>query len=158
MTDKITHAIVSIAKKGWWSGKERQCCRYLQTVSCIQIISMIFREELCRPPKKRSGLFVLASIWTDQVDFRKTGTLCAPPCDPNWLKWSLPLVRKDRRLFCAFWFLKEERRKKWKSGFLIYIWHFRTPQGRKIRMNTWLKPKDKKAGWPALLCAGAAGV
>ena len=31
-------------------------------IGLIQIISMIFREELCRPPKKRSGLFVLASI------------------------------------------------------------------------------------------------
>ena len=67
---------VYVEKKGNRSGKERQCCRYIQTVLRIYIACWIFREQLCRQPKKQIGLFVFAFIRTDQVDVRDRVPLC----------------------------------------------------------------------------------
>ena len=49
------------------SGKERQCCRYIRTVSIIYIARVIFRVRLCPQPIKLNGLFLHALTIPDQV-------------------------------------------------------------------------------------------
>ena len=59
------------------SGKERQCCRYIRTVSIIYIARVIFRVRLCPQPIKLNGLFRHALTRPDQVDISDQVLLCA---------------------------------------------------------------------------------
>lgn len=68
MTKRSVYVNLNTAKKDYWSGKERLCCRYIQTALKMHIACLIFRGQLCRPPKTRNGLFVHALIRPDQVD------------------------------------------------------------------------------------------
>ena len=85
------------------SGKERQCCRYIRTVSIIYIARVIFRVRLCPQPIKLNGLFRHALTRPDQVDIWDQVLLCAYWNDQikQFIMLRLPLVRKDRRFFCA---------------------------------------------------------
>ena len=47
-------------KKGRWSGKVRQCCRYIQTASELHTACLIFRERLCPQPIMLNGLILIA--------------------------------------------------------------------------------------------------
>ena len=58
------------------SGKERQCCRYIRTVSRIYIARVIFRVRLCPQLIKLNGLFRHALTRPDQVDIWDQ----VPPC------------------------------------------------------------------------------
>ena len=70
MTAKTIGAILSVVKKGQQvrKGKARKCCRWIQIEWIVHIACLIFRGQLCRPPRTRNGLFVYALIWPDQVD------------------------------------------------------------------------------------------
>ena len=68
MTKRTVYDTVNSTKKDKRSGKERLCCRYIQTKSKNHIACLIFRGQLRRPPKTRNGLFVYAFIKLDQVD------------------------------------------------------------------------------------------
>ena len=68
MTKRTVYDTVSSTKKDKRSGKERQCCRYIQTEWITHTACLIFREQLCLPPKKRHGLLTYAFLSPDQVD------------------------------------------------------------------------------------------
>ena len=77
MTNLYSHVIVGSGKKqDHRSGKERQCCRYIRTVSRIYIARVIFRVRLCPQLIKLNGLFRHALTRPDQVDIWDQ----VPPC------------------------------------------------------------------------------
>ena len=85
------------------SGKERQCCRYIHRLSEVYIARAIFWVRLCLQPIKLNGLIRHALTRPDQVDIWDQVPLCA-----YWneqiktvILQKLPLVREDRRFFCA---------------------------------------------------------
>ena len=68
MTKRTVYDTVNSTKKDKRSGKERLCCRHMQTEWITHIACLIFREQLCLPPKKRHGLLMYAFLRPDQVD------------------------------------------------------------------------------------------
>ena len=78
MTAETTSVILGAVKKDHRSGKERLCCRCIQTELKIHIACLISRARLCRPQCMRKGLFVYALIRPDQVDVWDREPLCEP--------------------------------------------------------------------------------
>ena len=78
MTAETTSVILGAVKKDHRSGKERLCCRCIQTELKIHIACLISRARLCRPQCMRKGLFVYAFIRPDQVDVWDREPLCEP--------------------------------------------------------------------------------
>ena len=64
---------------------------------------MIFRGQICLRLKKLNGLFRHALTGPDQVDIWDQVLLCAYRIDQiiQFTMYRLPLVRKDKRLFCV---------------------------------------------------------
>ena len=103
MTNCQMHVKVSAKKQDNRSGKERQCCRYIQTALWIFTARMIFAGFICLQNWNLKALIRHAFRGPDQVDVWDQVHLYALWNEQTGNSELLkpPLVRKDRRFFYA---------------------------------------------------------